>query len=266
MIFAHANSFPASTYSLLFRSLRARGHQVRALEMLGHDPRFPVTDNWTRLSDQLAEFVQQQVTEAGRPVPLVGHSLGGFLSVMVACQHPTLVKGVLLLDAPLLGGWRARAVALAKRTGLVDNFSPGKVSARRRKHWPDAAAALAHFQGKRAFAAWHPQVLQDYIDYGTHDDATSGERVLSFDRAVETAIYNHIPHTLPALLRRHPLQCPVAFIGGQDSAEMKQVGMDLTQRITQGRVHLVPGTHLFPMEYPLETAAKIDEVLLTLAK
>lgn len=260
MLFAHANSFPASTYQLLFRSLRARGHHVRALEMVGHDPRFPVTDNWSRLADQLAQFVQQQVAEAGHPLHLVGHSLGGFLSIMVACHHPTFVRGVVLLDAPLLGGWRARAVALAKRTGLVDNFSPGKVSARRRNHWPDAAAALAHFQSKRAFAAWHPQVLEDYIAHGTRDD-DKGQRVLSFDRAVETAIYNHLPHTLPALLRRHPLHCPVAYIGGQDSAEMKAVGMDLTERVTQGRVHLMPGTHLFPMEYPLETAAKIDEVV-----
>lgn len=228
--------------------------------MVGHDARFPVTDNWTHLAGQLAEFVGQQVALAGHPLHLVGHSLGGFLSIMVACHHPAWVRGVVLLDAPLLGGWRARAVALAKRTGLVDNFSPGKVSARRRNHWPDADAALAHFQGKRAFAAWDPQVLQDYIAHGTHDDA-QGQRVLTFDRAVETAIYNHLPHTLPALLRRHPLQCPVAYIGGQDSAEMKQVGMDLTQRVTQGRVHLVPGTHLFPMEYPLETAAKIDEVV-----
>jgi surfactin synthase thioesterase subunit len=78
---------------------------------------------------------------------------------------------------------------------------------------------------------------------------------------VETAIYNNFPHTLPRLLRQHPLQCPVSYIGGESSAEMKQVGMDLTQRVTQGRVQLVPGTHLFPMEYPLETAAAIDASL-----
>ena len=42
MVFAHANSFPASTYRVLFKSLRARGFAVRALEKSGHDPRCPV--------------------------------------------------------------------------------------------------------------------------------------------------------------------------------------------------------------------------------
>jgi hypothetical protein len=35
---------------------------------------------------------------------------------------------------------------------------------------------------------------------------------------VETAIYNTLPHNLDRLLRRHPLKCPVAFIGGMQSA------------------------------------------------
>ena len=42
--------------------------------------------------------------------------------------------------------------------------------------------------------------------------------VLSFDREVETAIYNTLPHNLDRLLRRHPLQCPVGFIGGRNKA------------------------------------------------
>ena len=49
-------------------------------------------------------------------------------------------------------------------------------------------------------------MLHDYIDHCTHDE--DGERVLSFDRDVETAIYNTLPHNLDALLRRHPLQVP----------------------------------------------------------
>ena len=32
IVFSHANSFPATTYNVLFRHLRARGFQVRAIE------------------------------------------------------------------------------------------------------------------------------------------------------------------------------------------------------------------------------------------
>ena len=35
------------------------------------------------------------------------------------------------------------------------------------------------------------------------------------------------------------------------------------ERITQGRIQMVEGSHLFPMEYPLETAALVDAWLKT---
>jgi pimeloyl-ACP methyl ester carboxylesterase len=277
IVFSHANSFPASTYGVLFKSLRARGHAVRAVDRFGHDPRYPVTSNWPHLVQQLADFAAPEMERHGQGAWLVGHSLGGFLSLMCAARHPQLgghpVKGVLLIDSPVLGGWRARTLELVKRTQLVGSVSPGKISRRRRNSWPDEAAALAHFADKKAFAAWDPQVLQDYIHHGTRDEAdTQGHthRVLAFDREVETAIYNTLPHNLDRLLRRHPLQCPVAFIGGTRSLEMQQVGMAMTLRLV-GREHperlaMLEGSHLFPMEKPLETAAVIDHTLGLLSR
>ena len=46
---------------------------------------------------------------------------------------------------------------------------------------------------------------------------------------------------------------------------MRQVGMAMTQRITQGRVTMLDGSHLFPMEQPRATAAAIEAALLNLA-
>lgn len=274
IVFSHANSFPASTYGVLFKSLRARGYAVRASEKFGHDPAYPVSSNWPHLVQQLADFAAPEIERHGQPAWLVGHSLGGFLSLMCAARHPALgghgVKGVLLLDSPVLGGWRARALELAKRTQLVGSISPGKISRKRRNAWPDAQAAFDHFAHKKAFARWEPQVLRDYIAHATHDETTEQgmRRVLGFERDVETAIYNTLPHNLDRLLRRHPLPCPVAFIGGTESLEMKQVGMAMTHRLV-GRDHperllMVEGSHLFPMEKPQETAATIDAALRSL--
>jgi pimeloyl-ACP methyl ester carboxylesterase len=259
IVFAHANSFPAATYSVLFASLRARGYTVEAIDKLGHDARYPVTNNWPHLVQQLADFATEAVAQHGEPAFLVGHSLGGFLGLMLAARHPQLAQGVLLLDSPIVGGWRATTLGAFKRAQMVEMVSPGKISRTRRQHWADAAAALAHFQGKKAFARWEPQVLQDYIAHGTHD--ADGQRVLGFDRAVETAIYNHFPDNLAGLLRRRPLKCPVAFIGGTHSAEMRQIGMALTDKITKGRTMMLDGSHLFPMEKPLATAAAIEAAL-----
>ena len=106
---------------------------------------------------------------------------------------------------------------------------------------------------------WDAQVLADYVAHGTHE--VDGQRVLAFDRDVETAIYNTLPDNLDRLLRRHPLKCPVAFIGGTRSEEMKQVGMTMTEQIVKGRIMMLDGSHLFPMEKPLATAAAIEASL-----
>lgn len=268
IIFSHANSFPASTYGVLFGSLKARGFQIKAIEKFGHDPAYPVTSNWPHLVRQLADFASQEVEKSGQPAFLVGHSLGGFLSLMCAATNPELgghkVAGVLLIDSPVLGGWRARALSVAKRARLVGSVSPGAISRKRRQQWLGRDEVLAHFRSKKAFARWDEQVLRDYIEHGTHDEGGSpeGQRLLSFDRDVETAIYNTLPDNLEQLLKAHPLHCPAAFIGGRQSVEMKQVGMALTQKITQGRVMMLDGSHLFPMEKPLATAAAIEAALL----
>jgi pimeloyl-ACP methyl ester carboxylesterase len=192
--------------------------------------------------DELIEYIEQQVERHGQPVYLVGHSLGGILSFQAASKRPDLARGVLLIDSPLLrleGERRGPGQADADRgLGL-----PGKISQRRRTTWASNEEALEYFRGKKAFAQWHPQVLQDYVQHGLEDD--QGKRSLLFRREVETAIYNTLPSNLNNQLRRHPVRCPVAFIGGRSSVEMRQVGMEMTQRITRGRITMLDGGHLF---------------------
>jgi pimeloyl-ACP methyl ester carboxylesterase len=267
IVFSHANSFPASTYGVLHQQLHQRGFTVAAIEKLGHDPAHPVTSNWPHLLTQLATFAENECRHAGQGAFLVGHSLGGFLSLLCAAQHPRLggfpVRGVLLLDSPVIAGWRAALLGLAKGTGLVSRLSPGAVSSKRRNAWSSADEALAHFQSKAAFAAWDPETLRHYIEHGTVRTAgdPSAARRLAFDRDVETAIYNTLPHHAMRVLRRTPPPCPVAFIGGKQSAEVRQVGLAATRAVTKGRITMIEGTHLFPMEHPRRTAETIAREL-----
>ncbi len=259
IVFSHANSFPASTYRVLFKNLRARGYEVRAIEKFGHDPRYPVTNNWPHVMQQHIDFTQVEVEKFGGAVWLVGHSLGGFLSLMVASRYPEVARGVVLVDSPILGGWRSTAVGVMKTTQMMGSLSPGAISRRRRNSWPSIEAAFEHFRHKKAFAAWDEQVLRDYVTHGTLE--AHGKRILSFDREVETRFYNTVPDNLEQLLARHPVKCPVSFIGGRASREMKQVGMAATERITKGRIMMLDGSHLFPMEKPIATAAAIEAAL-----
>jgi pimeloyl-ACP methyl ester carboxylesterase len=232
---------------------------VKAIEKYGHDPRYPISNNWPDVVQQLVAFARNVVEKAGAPVWLVGHSLGGFLSLMVASNNPELARGVVLVDSPILGGWRSTAVGVMKTTQMFGSLSPGAVSRNRRNNWPSVEAAFEHFRHKKAFAKWEHEVLMDYVTHGTIE--SDGKRILSFDRHVETQFYNTVPDNLEQLLARHPVKCPVAFIGGLASIEMKQVGMATTEKITKGRIMMLDGSHLFPMEKPAATAAAIEAAL-----
>ena len=52
--FSHANGFPASTYRTLFAEL-GDSHELRFIECIGHDARFPVTQDWPHLVEQLLD-------------------------------------------------------------------------------------------------------------------------------------------------------------------------------------------------------------------
>jgi pimeloyl-ACP methyl ester carboxylesterase len=170
-----------------------------------------------------------------------------------------LAKGVLLLDSPIVGGWRSTALGMIKGAQLVGAVSPGAVSHRRRNNWPSMEAAYEHFRHKKAFAHWSDEVLRDYVEHGTVEH--EGKRILVFDRDIETRIYNTIPDNLDRLFKRHPLKCPISFIGGRQSVEMRRVGMAMTDQLTKGRTMMVDGSHLFPMERPLVTACAIEASL-----
>ena len=259
LVFAHANGFPAGTYRQLFEARRAAGWQVHALPMFGHDPVYPVASNWRRLRDQLIDFTGQHAPDGAW---LVGHSLGGLLSLMAACKRPDLALGLVMLDAPVITGWRAHSLRVLKASALIQRVSPGKVSRNRRQLWPSRDAALAHFAAKSKFARWAPGVLVDYIDSGTEPADTQVQ--LRFRREVETQVYNTLPHHLGGLLRRHPPRGPVALVAGTRSVEMRQGGLGPAHALAGERLRWIEGSHLYPMEKPVATAETVLALLASM--
>jgi pimeloyl-ACP methyl ester carboxylesterase len=252
IVFSHANSFSAGVYRLLFDAWREAGFAVHAVDRFGHDPRLPVTSNWPHLRDELLEFIAAHTSQ---PASLVGHSLGGMLSLLAASRRPDVARGVVLIDSPVVAGWRAHGLHVAKLTGLARRITPAKVASARRHVWPTREAVHEHFARKAAFARWDPRVLHDYVASGFE---RRGEQWhLRFERDVEARIYATLPHQLGTLLHRQRLPCPVAYIGGEQSLEARQAGLAATQRVVGERFELLPGTHLLPMEHPEATAAAV---------
>jgi pimeloyl-ACP methyl ester carboxylesterase len=252
--FSHANGFPAPCYRSMFERL-AGAFEIDAVERIGHDARFPVSDGWPHLVDELIAAIEAR----GRaPVVGVGHSLGGYLTVLAAARRPDLFRAAILLDAPIMGAFKGSAIRFVKHIGLIDRVTPAGSMRSRRREWPSRADALAHFRRRKVFADFAPECLEDYVRYATVTVDASGNLDagdiagmdggvrLWFDPAIEYQIYRTIPHDIAHALKR--LRVPGGFIGGRDSDVLRRVGLGHTRR--HFRLALLAAGHLFPFQIP----------------
>lgn len=256
--FAHANSYPAGTYRVFFERLREH-YDVRAMPLHAHNPAYPVDDGWKSLGRELTDELARSY-EA--PVILMGHSMGGILSLRAAQNRPDLVRCVILLDSPIVGGWRAAMLRIMKAFNFEHKKAPSRYSIKRRNTWPDRAASYQHFSEKRIFANWPPEVLHDYVASGIEETEVAGQSAatLVFSRDIETDVYRSIPHDLGHLTQQN-FPVPVGFVGGIDSVECRLAGLDATRRLVGRNFAQIPGGHLFPMATPNEAADAAHEMI-----
>ncbi len=251
--FAHANGFPAGTYRKMLRLLDQQ-YAVMAIEKLGHDPDYPIDDNWQSLVRELTDHIERC---AGGPVIGVGHSLGGIVTFMAAYRKPQLFSQVIMLDPPLVYGPFALFVFLAKKLGLIDRVRLVSQTRKRRTRWSSKEEAGAHFRAIPLFQRFDPDCLKDYVDHATVD--VDGGVALSFDSGREASIFRTTPHDLTCLRRRLPV--PGAVVVGENSYTAGTMLRCFATRHGMSLERFKDGSHLFPLEYPERTALCIMDTI-----
>ena len=216
------------------------------------DPRHPPTEGWPHLVEQLIASIDE-------PVYGVGHSLGGYLNYLAAVQRPDLFRGIVLLDAPIIGPFRGTMLGAVKRLGIVDRVTPAGATRDRRSTWSTREEARAHFRTRSLFKDFSDEALDDYIRHGLVEE--DGKLRLKIDPAIESQIYRTIPHDMMRHLPR--LRVPAVFIGGESSDVVRRVR--LAGMKPKFRLRKVPGGHLFPFERPREAARSIAQALAELS-
>jgi len=253
IFFAHGNGFPSACYRQLFQALETR-YDCDYISKVGHDPRFPVSENWATLVEEIIATIQRDVSQ---PVIGVGHSLGGVLIFLAAIKEPSLFKSVVMIDSPLLNRFRSNMVRFAKSLGLIDKLTPAKRTRRRRHRWETYEELVAYVKSRPLFKDFTPAALQDYIDYGIEkvDDGYQ----LVFDRDIEYRIFKTIPHHLPSL--ENKLRVPTALIYGDMSSVVDQRTVRYMEDKYQVHCFRMSGGHMLPMQHPVALAEKIFQAL-----
>lgn len=136
LVLLHGGSNRWQSFEGVFSELVAYGTRLFAPDLRGHGKSQWVPNRY-RLqdyTDDIAAFIEGQV---GSPVFLFGHSLGGMIGLMVAAQHPDLIRAIAVGDAPLskkswldqlardrmqISYWRQRAGGQVSLSQLVEDF------------------------------------------------------------------------------------------------------------------------------------------------
>jgi pimeloyl-ACP methyl ester carboxylesterase len=252
--FSHANGFPALTYRAIF-SLLEDQFIVRYIETLGHNPVYPVTDNWSLLVNELVDNLDE--ANLGKVIG-IGHSLGGVLTLFAAIQRPDLFKAIILLDTPIFAPPKAKMIQWLKKIDKISWITPGGRRAKeRRAHWSSFPEAVEYFRSRPVFKNFTEECLHDFITYGTKRDKDGMQ--LIFDPRIEAAIYHTMPHNYKDYQQK--LKVPCVAIIGQDSDIFHQMDFKNMKKNFNIDFKKVRGGHLFPFEFPIDTVNTIQEAI-----
>ncbi len=250
--FSHANGLPAGTYQYLFDLLAP--YPIQSIPMYGHG-QFRVNSSWSNLRDEL--LFHLQLPDKKVPVLGVGHSLGAAISLLSAIEQPQLFKQLILLEPPLVARYKRVVIRLFKLVGLSHHLVPHASKARKRRAvFESREAAIAYFNTKRMFQAFHPACFDAYIQHGLRE--TSEGLHLAFDREVESQVFS----SFPLLLGAYRLKMPSYLVYGKYSDVLREEDIKSLKKMLPNTTFIeFDGGHLFPLEQPEKTVDLLKDII-----
>lgn len=254
--FAHATGMNAQIYASLLAPLAdrfaitasdARGHGFTGLD---RDPAHLASwDDFARDLNQLLDEI-----DAGGPWILVGHSMGGAVSLLVAALRPERVAGLVLIDPAMLPFDVAREV----RAGVAIPNPMADQAARRRGMFPSRAEARAAYHGRGVFRSWSDADLDAYLAGGMIDTDEGVE--LACAPAFESATFRAVSANVePALAA---ITCPFILLTGEHASTVRDAELAIfaAHPLCLSAERIAGTTHFLPLERPELVRAAIAQV------
>jgi len=258
LCFAHANGFPSATYQVLLSSL------VEDMSIYTYE-HVPVRESvapykgfrWQHFADDYIRYLEAQ----NEPMWLMGHSLGGTVSALVAAKRPDLCKGLVLLDPIFLPFTKSLGMRFVPRSSLVKMPMVSKALTRP-ELFSNHDEAFQFHRRARAFKRFDDAAMWHYVR-AAFEPVQEGVR-LRFPREWEAEVYMTAPFMWSRISR---VTLPTLGIIGAES-DVIAPGMERRWRRAQPHLslHQSPGGHLFPIEDPSTAVPLIRDFILELER
>ena len=256
---AHANAYVPECYNQLANHLTDRykviGQRSRALW-----PNEPpeVMKGWKLLADDMIETMSANHL---KDVIAIGHSSGAIASWLVARRRPDLIKKLILIDPVILPRPIATVFSMLPFAVLKRIFPMINIALRRTDSWDSLQDISAYLKSKSVFSAFHPDVFDDFLQYG-FKKSESGKYRLAYPKEWEARIYGNVPNVWPIIAT---MPCPSLVIkAAQSNVITSQTWNKIKAKMKNAEFHEEEDSgHLLPFEKPKITAALIQNFLST---
>ena len=253
----HGNGFSSGSLFALADAMPP-AWTLMASDLPGHGLT-PVSEgewpDWNAMADLLAQNV---VSEVGKPVVGVGHSLGGIITLLMAAKYPSLFSQVILLDPVLFPPHILVGQRVIHKTGLWGKLPLVKKAMKRQSAWDSHADMARSLKGKSLYKHWHPVALDGFCKTGSrvNDQGVT----LACAPSWEAKIFGSAPAGLWGAVQS--LKVPTHILVADHGFDFIPTGVKRAQRLNrQVSSQMFGGSHCFPMEKPTETARVIQDIL-----
>jgi pimeloyl-ACP methyl ester carboxylesterase len=183
-----------------------------------------------------------------KQIPVLGHSLGGFIAQELVVERPDLV-GKLILASTNHGGMKVIPVT-PEALEVMTSREGDPVELVKR------GIEIACAPG---FVEKHPEIVQELIDYRFTNPVPSAQYQAQVAAGAGTAAFSDAQ----VEERMASIKVPTLILSGEFDRVVPPGNADLmAKKITQSEIVLIPDTgHMFPIENPAAAADAIKEFI-----
>jgi pimeloyl-ACP methyl ester carboxylesterase len=185
----------------------------------------PATYTFDRLANDLANFVDALSLA---PLHLLGHSMGGIISLKYVLAHPERVRSLILMDT-----------GAAPRTRVADGFG-GLVEIGREQGMDAVFAVIRQFWTQQSQQGGRPvsAVVLDRV----------ARKFSTMDPEAFAAFANELGEYPPMVDRLGEIDCPVTVLVGENDTGLRASSEVLADRIAGAELVVIPDAGHSPQE------------------